>query len=79
LCETIFIEDLNLSQNEAPKAHYFCFLLLVQHSADEQKPTTLTNTKCFFYCKTHVVHTIAVSFLVVNISVTVVAWKWHHM
>ena len=49
------------SLNDAPKAHYFCFLLLIQRSAVQEKSNkaTLPNTKCFFYCKTHVVRTIA--------------------
>ena len=38
-----------LSPNEAPKAHYFCFLLLIQSSAVQQKShtATLPNTKTF--------------------------------
>jgi len=45
----------------APKAHYFCFLLLIQHSVVQQKSNkvTLANTKNFFYCKTGVVPTLA--------------------
>jgi len=51
-----------LSLNEAPKAHKFYFLLLIQHSAVQQKSNkaTLPNTKNFFYCKTRVVRIIAV-------------------
>ena len=38
-----------LSLNEAPKAHYFCFLLLIQGSAVQQKlnKATLPNNKTF--------------------------------
>jgi len=61
LCETIFIEEFYTSLNEAPKAHYFCFLLLSQRSAVQQKSNkaTLPNTKSFFYCKARVAPTIA--------------------
>jgi len=55
------LKNFTLSQNEVPKAHCFCFLLLIQRSAVQQKSynATLPNTKCFFYCKTRVVPTIA--------------------
>ena len=57
------LKNFTLSLNEAPKAHYFCFLLLVQRSAVPQKSNkaTLPNTKSFFYCKTPVVRAIAMS------------------
>jgi len=47
--------------NEAPKAHYFCFLLLIQRSAVQQKSNkaTLPNTTSLFYCKTPVVRAIS--------------------
>jgi len=55
------LKKFTLSLNEAPKGHCFCFLLLIQRSAVQQKSNkgTLPNTKCFFYCKTRVVRTIA--------------------
>ena len=61
LCETIFVEEFALSLKEAQKVHYFCFPLLVQRSAVQQKSSkaTLPSTKSFFYCKTRVVRTIA--------------------
>jgi len=69
------LKNFALSLNEVPKAHYFCFLLFIQRSAVQQKSNkaTLPNTKCFFYCKTRVVRTIAMFidsqyFLVFNIS-----------
>jgi len=31
------LKNFALSLNEAPKAHYFCFLLLIQSSAVQQK------------------------------------------
>jgi len=51
-----------LSLNEAPKAHKFCFLLLIQRSAVQRKSNkaTLPNTKNFSNCKTRVVRIIAV-------------------
>jgi len=61
-CVKLFsLKNFTLSLNEAPKAHYFCFLLLIQRSALQQKSNkaTLPNTKSFFCCKTRVVHTIA--------------------
>jgi len=61
-CVKLFsLNNFILSLNEAPKAHYFCFLLLIQRSAVQQKSNkaTLPNTKSFFYCKTRVVRTIA--------------------
>jgi len=63
-CVKLFLlKNFILPLNEAPKAHYFCFLLLIQSSAVQQKSNkaTLRNTKSFFYCKTRVVRTIAVS------------------
>jgi len=55
------LKNFTLSLNEAPKAHYFCFLLLIQRSAVQQKSNkaTLPNTKSFYYCKTRVVRAIA--------------------
>jgi len=61
-CVKLFsLNNFTLSLHEAPKAHYFCFLLLIQRSAVQQKSNaaTLPDTKCFFYCKTHVLRTIA--------------------
>jgi len=60
-CLKLFsLKNFTLLLNEAPKAHYFCFLLLIQHSAVQQKSNkaTLPNTKSFFYCKTPVVRAI---------------------
>ena len=56
------LKNFILSLNEAPKAHRFCFLLLIQHSAVQRKSNkaTLPNTKNFFNCKTRVVRIIAV-------------------
>jgi len=53
------LKNFILSLSEAPKAHYFCFLLLIQCSAVQQKSNKATspNTKSFFYCKTRVVRT----------------------
>jgi len=55
------LKNFTLSLNEAPKAYYFCFLLLIQRSAVQQKSNkaTLPKTKSFFYCKTPVVRAIA--------------------
>ena len=55
------LNNFTLSLNQAPKAHYFSFLLLIQRSAIQQKSdkATLPNIKSFFYCKTRVVRTIA--------------------
>jgi len=55
------LENFTLSLNEALKAHYFCFLLLIQSSAVQQKSNkaTLPTSKNFFYCKTRVVRKIA--------------------
>ena len=55
------LKNVILSVNEAPKAHYFCFLLLIQRSAVQQKSSkaTLPNTKSFFYCETRIARTIA--------------------
>jgi len=55
------LNNFTLSLNEAQKAHYFCFLLLIQRSAVQQKSNkaTLPNMKSFFCCKTRVVHAIA--------------------
>jgi len=54
------LKNFTLSLNEAPKAHYFCFLLLIQRSALQQKlnKATLPNTKSFFYSKTPVARAI---------------------
>jgi len=62
-CVKLFsLNNFILSLKESPKAHYFCFLLLIQRSAVQQKSNkaTLSNTKSFFYWKTCVVRTIAV-------------------
>jgi len=55
------LKNFTLSVNEAPKAHYFCFLLLIRRSAVQQKSNkaTLPNIKSFFSCKTPVVRAIA--------------------
>jgi len=55
------LKNFTLSVNEAPKAHYFCFLLFIQRSAVQQKSNKATwpNTKSFFYWKTPVVRAIA--------------------
>jgi len=55
------LKNFTLSLNEAPKAHDFCFLLLIQRSAVQQKSNkaTLPNTKSFFYCENPVVRAIA--------------------
>jgi len=61
-CVKLFsLKNFTLSLAEAPKAHYFCFLLLIQRFAVQQKANkaTLPNTQCFFYCKNRVVRTIA--------------------
>jgi len=60
-CVKLFsLNNFILLLNEAPKT--FCFLLLIQRSAVQQKSnkTALPNTKSFLYCKTRVVRTIAV-------------------
>jgi len=43
------LKNFTLSLNEAPKAHYFLFLLLIQSSAVQQKSNkaNLPNTKTF--------------------------------
>jgi len=49
-CVKLFsLNNVTLSLHEAPKAHYFCFLLLIQRSAVQQKSNkaTLPNTKTF--------------------------------
>jgi len=55
------LKNFILSLNEAPKAHYFCFLLLIQSSAVQQKSNKALspNIKTFSHCKTRVVRTIA--------------------
>jgi len=55
------LKNFTLSLKETPKVHYFCFLLLIQCSAVQQKSkkATLPNTKSFFYCKTPAVRAIA--------------------
>ena len=61
-CVKLFLlNNFTLSLNKALKANYFCFLLLIQRAAVQQKSNkaTLPNTKSFFYCKTRVVRTIA--------------------
>jgi len=52
-CVKLFsLNNFILSLNEAPKANYFYFLLLIQRSAVQQKSSkaTLPNTKNYFYC-----------------------------
>ena len=49
-CVKLFsLKNFTVSQNEVPKAHYFCFLLLIQSSAVQQKSNkaTLPNNKTF--------------------------------
>jgi len=49
-CVKLFsLKNVTLSLNEAPKAHYFCFLLLIQSSAIQQKSkkASLPNNKTF--------------------------------
>ena len=61
-CVKLFsLKNFMLSLNEAPKAHKFCFLLLIQRYAVQRKSNkaTLPNTKNFFNCKTRVVRIIA--------------------
>jgi len=61
-CVKLFsLKNFTLSLNEAPKAHYFCFLLLIKRSAVQQKSNkaALPNTKRFFFCKTPVIRAIA--------------------
>jgi len=43
------LKNFTLSLNEAPKAHYFCFLLLIQSSGVQEKSNkaTLPSTKTF--------------------------------
>jgi len=55
------LKNFTLSLNEAPKAHYFCFLLIIQRSTVQQKSNkaTLPNTKSFFYRKTPFVRVVA--------------------
>ena len=53
-CVKLFsLKNFTLSLNEAPKAHYFCFLLLIQSSGVQQKSNkvTLPNTKTFSTAK----------------------------
>jgi len=49
-CVKLFsLKNFILSLKQVPKAHYFCFLLLIQRSAVQQKSNkaTLPNTKTF--------------------------------
>jgi len=49
-CVKLFsLKNFTLSLNEAPKSHYFCFLLLIQSSAVQQKSNKafLPNNKSF--------------------------------
>jgi len=79
----ISLKNFTLSLNEAPKAHYFCFLLLIQSSDVQQKSNkaTLPNTKTFSAVKLVLcvqslcllLHNI---FLVFNISDN--CWKSSH-
>jgi len=61
-CVKLFsLKNFILSLNEAPKAHYFCFLLLIQRAAIQQKSNKATspNIKSFFHCKTCVIRSTA--------------------
>jgi len=53
------LNNFTLSLNEAPKAHYFCFLLLIQSSAVQQKSNKATLPSTNTFLKTRVVRTIA--------------------
>ena len=77
------LKNFTLSLNEAPKAHYFCFLLLIQSSAVHQKSikATLPNTKTFFtvnlaLCAQSLYLLLHNNFLVFNISDN--CWKSSH-
>ena len=77
------LKNFILSLNEVPKAHHFCFLLLIQRSAVQQKSNkaTLPNSKSFFCCKTRVVRKslcllLHNNFFVFNISDNL--WKSSH-
>jgi len=75
-CVKLFsLKNFILSLNEAPKAHYFCFLLLIQSSAVQQKSNkaTLPNTKTFStvklaLCVQSLCSLLHNNFLVFNIS-----------
>jgi len=69
------LKNSALSLNEATKAHYFCFLLLIQSSGVQQKSNkaTLPNTKTFSAAKLRLsVQSLCLllhnNFLVFNIS-----------
>jgi len=69
------LKNFTLSLNEVPKAHYFCFLLLIQSSDVKQKSnkTTLPNTKTFStpklaLCVQSLCLLLHTNFLVFNIS-----------
>jgi len=78
------LNNFTLSLNEAPKVHYFCFLLFIESSAVQQKSNkaTLPNTKTL--CKTVKLALCVQSlclllhnnFLVFNISEN--CWKGSH-
>jgi len=77
------LKNFILSLNEAPKAHYFCFLLLIQSSAVQQKSnkTTLPNSKTFSplklaLCVQSLCLLLHNNFLVFNISDH--CWKSSH-
>jgi len=77
------LKNFTLSLNEAPKAHYFCFLLLIQRSAVQQKSNkgNLPNTKTFSTVKLAMyVQSLCLllhnNFLVFNISAN--CWKSSH-
>ena len=75
-CVKLFsLKNFTLSLNEAPKAHYFCFLLLIQSSAVQQKSNkaTLPNTTTFStvilaLCEQSLCSLLHNNFLVFNIS-----------
>jgi len=77
------LKNFALSLNEALKAHYFCFLLLIQSSAVQQKSNkvTLPNNKSFSTVKLALcVQSLCLllhnNFLVFNISDN--CWKSSH-
>jgi len=83
-CVELFsLKNFTLSLNEARKAHYFCFPLLIQRSAVQQKSniSTLPNTKTFSTAKpASCVQSLCLllhnNFLVFNISDN--CWKSSH-
>jgi len=75
-CVKLFsLKNFILSLNEASRAHYFCFLLLIQSSAVQQKSNkaTSTNTKTFStvklaLCEQSLCSLLHNNFLVFNMS-----------